>query len=523
MDGDRTNTTATALPSAHARTPCPAGHVRPAGRQRGTGWRALLVTLALAFGGTLATATLPGIAADALAQKMITLTAAKRTNSITVPVGKSQDVRTDTPFLEVTLGDPEIADVNPLTDRALSILGKKIGTTRVSVYGEGRKLVGVFDVEVSYDVSALANELTQRFPGAKFRVSSVNGRILLGGLAPDSITLDQALSIAREFGPQVINAVQVASPQQVLLEVRFVEATRTAGRDLGVQWNAWSNNGRFIGNIGSEKGASSLPIAQAVGTTAAGVLSGGNPFGFMVGSLLVKGMHIDVALNALEERGLVRRLAEPNLVALSGDTANFLAGGEYPIPVSGTLGQISVEYKRYGVSLAFTPTVLGGSIINLKIEPEVSQIDRTTTVSVANGISVPGLTVRRASTTLELRDGQSFMLAGLLQNDSVTAQEQFPWIGDVPVLGTLFSSKSYQKKETDLVIIVTPRLARPARPGDPLRTPLDNTLPANDLDFFVGGKPELDRGPAVRGETAALRPFTGHMIEFPQGGAYVVP
>ncbi|WP_170149471.1 type II and III secretion system protein family protein [Rhodoplanes roseus] len=492
----------------------------PSERARGPRWRTLLVSVAMAVGGTLAGAILPGIAADANAQKAITLAAGKKTQSVTVPVGKSQDIRTDVPFLEISLGDPEIADVNPLTDRSLSILGKKLGTTRVAVYGEGRKLVGVFDIEVSYDVSALANELSQRFPGAKFRVTSVNGRILLGGLAPDSITLDQALSIARQFGPEVINAVQVASPQQVLLEVRFVEASRAAGRELGVQWNAWSKNGRFTGNVGAQ--TTTLPITQAVGTTAGGVLSGGNPFGFMVGSLLTKGMQIDVALNALEEKGLVRRLAEPNLVALSGDTANFLAGGEYPIPVSGTLGQISVEYKRYGVSLAFTPTVLNSSIINLKIEPEVSQIDKSTTVSVANGISVPGLTVRRASTTLELRDGQSFMLAGLLQADTTTEQEQLPWIGDVPVLGALFSSKSYQKKETDLVIVVTPRLARPARPGDPLKTPLDNTLPANDLDFFVGGKPELDRGPAVRGETAALRPYTGHMIEFPVGGAYVV-
>lgn len=508
MDGDGIMAERTAGPSRNA--------ARAAGRHR----RRLAVAAALALGGTFVMAALSGLVSEARAQKAIQFSAGKRTQAVTVPVGKSQDIRTDTPFLEISLGDPEIADVNPLTDRTLSILGKKLGTTRVSVYGEGKRLVGVFDVEVSYDVSALATELAYRFPTAKFRVTSVNGRILLGGTAPDSIALDQALSIAREFGPQVINAVQVASPQQVLLEVRFVEASRSAGRELGVQWNAWSKNGRFTGNIGDQ--TTSLPVTQAAGTAAAGVLSGGNPFGFLVGSLVTKGMQIDVALNALEEKGLVRRLAEPNLVALSGDTANFLAGGEYPIPVSGTLGQISVEYKRYGVSLAFTPTVLNGSIINLKIEPEVSQIDKSTTVSVANGISVPGLTVRRASTTLELRDGQSFMLAGLLQNDSTTEQEQLPWLGDVPVLGTLFSSKSYQKRETDLVIIVTPRLARPARPGDPLKTPLDNTLPANDLDFFVGGKPELDRGPAVRGETAALRPYTGHMIEFPVGGVYVV-
>src|SRR5262249_17957152 len=222
-----------------------------------------------------------------------------------------------------------------------------------------------------------------------------------------------------------------------------------------------------------------------------------------------KGLQIDVALNALEERGLARRLAEPNLVALSGDTANFLAGGEYPIPVAGGYaGQITVDYKKYGVSLAFTPTVLQRGLINLKIEPEVSALDSANSVTVGNGILVPALTVRRASSTIELRDGQSFVLAGLLQNDLASAQQQLPWIGDVPVLGALFSSKSFQKKETDLIIIVTPHLVNPTRPGDEIKTPLSNTLPANDVEFFLtknhsevlrtevrGGGAVVERGP----------------------------
>jgi pilus assembly protein CpaC len=300
----------------------------------------------------------------------------------------------------------------------------------------------------------------------------------------------------------------------------------------------------MLANVGNQTGANQLPITSTgnspfknpdvtsgglntkdvlrSASVAAGVIGTATPpFGFLVGTLLASGLKLEVALNALEERGMVRRLAEPNLVALSGDTASFLAGGEYPIPMIGSFGQPSVEFKRYGVSLAFTPTVLSGTIINLKIEPEVSQIDPSVSVTLS-GISVPGLTVRRASTTLELRDGQSFVLAGLLQNETKTQQQQLPWIGDVPVIGALFSSKAYLKNESDLVIIVTPHLARPARPGDPIRTPFDNTIPGNDLDFFAGGKAELDRGPAVRGETAALRPYTGHMIEFPVGGGDVV-
>lgn len=520
------------------------GHRVDRATRRSHRLRALPTSLAAAFGWALAAIAVAGGAPQAHGQKLVQLTAPKRTAAIAVAAGKSKDVRTDSSFLDISVGDPDIADVNPLTDRSLSILGKKIGTTRVSVYGESKALVGVFDVEVSYDTTMLARELRRRFTNAKFRVSTVNGRILLAGDVPDAIVLDQALAIARQFGPEVINAVRVAAPQQVMLEVRFVEAVRSAGRDLGVQWNMFSRNGRFLGNAGNGVPANKLPVTngqtfmQPWGSTthgganvlanaltispfvAAGVLSGTSPFGFLIGRLLGMGVDADVLVNALEERGLARRLAEPNLVALSGDTANFLAGGEYPIPVPGAFGQIGIDYKRYGVSLAFTPTVLNAGQINLKIEPEVSQLDPSNSVAVGANITVPALTVRRANTTIELRDGQSFVLAGLLQSEGTTQQQQLPWIGSVPVLGALFSSRSYQKNETDLVIIVTPRLVQPLRPGDVVRTPLDNTLPANDIDFFLYGRQEVARGPAQRGESG-VRPFTGHVIDLPKGGVHV--
>ncbi|MGZ3410041.1 MAG: type II and III secretion system protein family protein [Xanthobacteraceae bacterium] len=495
-------------------------------------WRATLLSLLATVTLGMLTTALPGFIATAQAQRTIVLGAAKRTSSITVPVGKSEDVRTDTPFVDISVGDAEIADVNPLTDKAISILGKKIGTTRVSIYGEGKRLIGIFDVEVSYDVSKLAEELRSRFPRARIRVSSVNGRIMLSGAAPDAILLDQALQVAKQFGPEVINSVQVASPQQVMLEVRFIEASRSAGRELGVQWNVLPRPGhedRFLANIGDRKGAGALPVTAgssggvlsiSPGAAAAGVLTTATPpFGFLVGNLIYKGLQADVLVNALEERGLARRLAEPNLVALSGDTANFLAGGEYPIPVPGAFGQISVDYKRYGVSLAFTPTVLGNGLINLKIEPEVSQLDPNHSVAVGTNITVPALIVRRASSTIELRDGQSFVLGGLLQNDSQVAQEQLPWLGDVPILGALFSSKAYQKNESDLVIIVTPRVVQPIRPGLPLKTPLDNTLPPNDVDLFIEGKGEIARKDVPPG--VPERPFVGHMLDLPGGGARV--
>jgi pilus assembly protein CpaC len=491
--------------------------------KRGSWLRDLAIALAIALA-----ATILGLIGDAYAQsRTIQISGNERTTMVTVPIGKSQDVRTDTSFVDIIVGDSEVADVNPLTDRALSILGKKIGTTRVSVYAEGKKLVGIFDVEVSYDITRLTNELRRRFPGSQIRASTVNGRIMLSGEVVDSPTLDKAVTIARQFGPEIINTVSVMSPQQVLLEVRFVEISRTAGRELGVQWNRVGENS--IVNIGNRLPAPGLPVVPTGPITsgseiAAGVISGASPFGFAIGRLISSGVRTDVLINALEQKGIARSLAEPNLVALSGDTASFLAGGEYPIPIAGSFGQITVDYKKYGVGLAFTPTVLSHGLINLKIEPEVSQIDTTHTITVSTGVSVPSLIVRRASTTVELRDGQSFVIGGLLLTDNKNQIEQLPWLGSVPVLGLLFSSKSYQKNETDLAIIVTPRLVRPARPGDVIKTPADDTLTPNDVDFFLLGKTEVTREEArqltpttARIANAGDRPFTGHMLDMPKG------
>jgi pilus assembly protein CpaC len=494
-------------------------------RQRGVAAVGALLLAALMITGS---GLLGG---EALAQKTIQIDGAKRTATISVYIGKTQDVRTDTSFVELTVGDPEVADVNPLTDHSLSILGKKNGTTRVQAYGEGKKLIGVFDVEVVYDTSLLSNELKRRFRHANLKVSAVNGRIMLSGTAPDGPTVDKAVVIAKQFGPEVINSVEVLQPQQVMLEVRFVEATRTAGRDLGVQWNVFgsrqaANIGNRTANSGTapftlpSSGGTQGPLATVTPLALAGTLSGSAPFGVIVSKMIAAGIETDVIINALEQKGVARALAEPNLVALSGDTASFLAGGEYPVPVPGSLGQVTIDYKRYGVGLAFTPTVLGGGLINMKIEPEVSQLDFSHLVTVA-GIAVPPLIVRRASTTVELRDGQSFVIGGLLQSVGQNAISQLPWLGDVPVLGALFRSASYQKNETDLAIIVTPRLVRPARPGDIVKTPLDTTLPANDVDLFLMGKTEVT--PAMARLAAGIPPrdLSGHVLDLPKGGAHV--
>jgi pilus assembly protein CpaC len=258
------------------------------------------------------------------------------------------------------------------------------------------------------------------------------------------------------------------------------------------------------------------------------LLSNSTPFGSILTTLLGKGIQVDNLVQALEDRGVARRLAEPNLVALSGDTASFLAGGEFPFPVAGALNTVTIEFKKFGVGLAFTPTVLANGLINLKIEPEVSQIDPTNTMSIG-GIQIPSLIVRRANTTVELRDGQSFAVAGLLQAHSMTAAKQLPWLGDIPIIGALLKSAEFQKNETELTIIVTPRLVQPARPIDMVRTPLDGTLPPNDADFFLLGKHEVRR-PAVarpnpanpeRNPAVPLDPEQGFILDLPKGSDHV--
>ncbi len=335
----------------------------------------------------------PGSLHGAQAQRLLQVSGAKRSISVTVAVGKTEDVRIDGAFTDITIGDSDVADISPLTDRTISILGKKIGTTRVTLYGEGKMQIGIFDIEVTYDVTRLATEIAH-FSDGGIKVSSINGRIMLSGTARDAATLDRAVVIARQFAPDPINTVSVAAAQQVMLEVRFVEASRQANRALGVQWNSFGQN--TMSSIGTRlapnqllQGGGSNNSQLLSPLVAAGVLGqNATPYGFLLGALNRGNFNVDVALNALEEKGLARSLAEPNLVALSGDTASFLAGGEFPIPIPGSLGIVTLEYKRYGVGLAFTPTVLSGGLINLKIEPEVSQLDTAHPIQVA-GLSVP--------------------------------------------------------------------------------------------------------------------------------------
>ena len=420
----------------------------------------------------------------------------------TVVAKKSQVFEVKRAYGTALVADQEIADVVPLSDHSVYILGKKVGATRITVVDADQRVIEIVEVDVTPDIDDLRAMLQQNIPESDIRVSAVNGGIVLSGTVFDAPTIEQAMAIAKRYAPDaVMNALTVAGPQQVMLEVRFVEASRAAGRELGISTRARSNDMNF------DTGEQIFAPAVGAAISAAGMLSGAAPFGTLLSRVLDGGTDVDIMIRALEQKNLARRLAEPNLVTTSGDTASFLAGGEFPFPVSAQDNRISIEFKQFGVALAFTPTVLSGGLINLKIAPEVSDIDKSNTVEV-NNVRIPGLIVRRANTTVELKNGQSLAIAGLLQHTHRKSQQQLPWIGQVPVLGALFRSAEYQKEETDLVIIVTPRLVKPVRPGEKLKTPLDEPLASNDKDFFLNGRSEITESERRRGEPRLY----GHMI-----------
>ena len=441
---------------------------------------------------------------------------------LVVTVNKSRTIQFDRAFATTMVGSTDIADALPLSDHSLYVQGKKVGTTNMSVVDKMGKLVSVIDLEVTLDTANLQNKIRASTGARGIRVSSNDGQIVLTGQAPDAVAADRAVTLAKGISPNgVMNAMSVAPSQQVLLKVRFLEASRDAGRELGVNWFATNRSGTAGVNIGNGSVAvtppgTQLPLFQTAGTL---IGSANQPFGVVLANLVNNGNKIDVLISALETKGLIRRLAEPNLMALSGDTARFLAGGEFPVPIAATSANgivtPTIEFKPFGVRLSFTPIVLSNGVINLRIAPEVSELDFTNQVQIS-GTSVPSLIKRDAVTTVELREGQSFAIAGLLQTNDFRGRSQIPWLGSVPVLGALLSSVAYQKHETDLVIIVTPHLVQPAAPGQRLASPLDERLPSNDPDFFIGGQLEV---PKVYSDFVANDqegPY-GHMIRVERG------
>jgi pilus assembly protein CpaC len=442
---------------------------------------------------------------------------------VTLPPNETMTLNTGQAFGDLVIGSADMIDVVPLSDRSLFIRAKQVGATNISVYDDSKKLLGVIDVRISSDFSEAASAIRSAAPSAQVRVFNSNDRIRLTGVVRDAAELQRVVEIAQSYSDQpVMNQLRVSDSQQVMLEVRVIEASRQTGRDLGIGWSARGNN--TIGKATTGLGLTTNDNDQLIFSLndPKGAATGAQPFGQLIAKVLeVAGVNIDVVINALEQKGVVRRLAQPNLIAMSGSTASFHAGGEVPIlktTNNGTTIATETDYRPFGVRLTFKPVVLDDGLINLQVDPEVSELD--TSINV-NGN--PGFISRAASTTVELRDGQSFALAGLLQSINAKDIQQLPGLGKIPVLGALFRSTSFQKKESDLVIVVTPHIVRPARPGEDLYSPLDQTRSSNDVELFALGILEVDKDMLRRfryGE-GVTGPY-GHRLDLDLGGQVAV-
>ncbi len=423
---------------------------------------------------------------------------------IVLEVNKGTLVRLSGPAATVFVANPDIADVQVKSPTLVYISAKAPGETVIYAVDAADSVLLNAPILVEHDLSRLRSSLRQLAPGERVSADSVDGNLVLNGVVSDAGKADKvralAASIASEVkGSQVINRMTVATPNQVNLQVKISEVNVTKLNEIGVNW----------AKIGSELAfLTTNPVTLAAETTNT----------LRVGKLT--GQAATALVSALEQEGFITALAEPNLTAMSGQTASFLAGGEFPVPISGSSAStggfptITVEFKSFGVSLAFTPTVIDAQHLNLRVRPEVSQLTTNGQVSVpltaTATVTIPALTVRRAETSVELGSGESFALAGLLQHTSTELVSKVPWIGDIPVLGALFRSDRFQRGETDLVVIVTPYLVQPSQTR--LAAPTDGLLLPNDAqrvflsDKFRQGLPGPARGPVNAGGKGLIGP-----------------
>ncbi len=398
---------------------------------------------------------------------------------ITVPKDKSIAFRLMTNAGEIVVAQPDIAEIVANTDRSVYVRGKTLGTTNILIYDPVHRLIEVIDVRVAQDIESLQSDLRNALPGEPIRVIPMAGGVLLSGRVSTTSVAARAKAIAERYAPAgVTSDLTVAAAQQVMLEVRIIEASRSSLKDFGVNIGIENNSGIVFGSgtglIGLNASQGTLALSTNVGPTT-----------------------IEATLRALEERGVIRTLARPNLAAISGQEATFLAGGEFPYPVPTGQGDITIEFKPFGVNLKFTPVVQDGGLINLKVAPEVSQLDYRQSLRLAN-VEVPSILVRRAATTIELKDGETFAIAGLFQQDYANTARQIPWAGDVPVLGALFRSARWKKQETELLILVTPRLVTATESRALAPDPFKGSIEPSAIDVILNGL-SLDRAMAPAG------------------------
>jgi pilus assembly protein CpaC len=407
--------------------------------------------------------------------------------TLSVPAGSGEMLPLPAPAVAVFVADPDVADVHVPTPQTVFVLGKKAGTTTLFALGPNNRTILRETISVVLDTKSIQRLLDARFPQLRLTVTSAPGSLMVSGAVPSAADADAVLQTLKPYlrdQEALVNRLTLAQPIQVHLRVRITEIDRNVTQQLGINWSALGSAGNFIGGLFNGRAAINA-TSNLFNLAPSGAFS-------VLGGFHTSHFAIDGVLDALDQEGLITMLAEPNLTAMSGQTASFLAGGEFPIPVAqDTTGAITIEFKPYGVSLDFTPTVLANNRISLKVRPEVSEIDPTNSVTTGS-VKVPALTVRRVETTVELASGQSFAIGGLLQSKTSDVLSQLPGLGRLPVLGKLFSSKDYLNNKSEVVVIVTPYIVQPVGAGQ-LRDALDSvTHPSSDVEFALQRSLGLD-------------------------------
>ncbi len=384
---------------------------------------------------------------------------------VNMEVRRGKLLRLDKPAATVFVADPSIADIQVKSPKLIYVFAKQPGETTLFAVDSRENVLANIDVRVSHNLSRLQDGIDQLFPDSGVRATSMDATIVLDGTVSSASTVEDIRRLAVEFSgapEKVITRIGVSAPNQVNLRVRVAEVSRDIDKQIGFNWNLASTGSLALGLMTAN------PLAATLTQNT-----------FSIGGA-IGAFDINAVMDALEDEGMITVLAEPNLTAMSGETASFLAGGEFPILVPDSDGKVTIEFKKFGISLAFTPTLVGTDRINLHVNPEVSQLSTTNAVTLS-GFQVPSLTTRRAETTVELGSGQSFAIAGLIQNNSTHSISKFPGLGDIPVLGALFRSDRFQREETELVIIITPYLVKPTS-SQKLAAPTDGFIAPNDSE-----------------------------------------
>jgi pilus assembly protein CpaC len=438
---------------------------------------------------------------------------------LALDVGQNRLLLLSEEIARVAVADPAVADLKVVTPTQVLLTAKGAGTTDLTLWNRQNRPL-VMALQVARNIDALRKQLKELFPGENIVATAAGDLVVLTGEASDLRVPERAVEVAKLHAKQVANLIKVAGNQQVQLEVRFAEVTRSGLREIGLNVFQKTRDGKYVGGM---FGSRTIP-GDFLNTTTNPAIPGTGPRGLAASgqppdvpapqftnafSMFFSGypsFPISAMLNLLESNGLAKVLAEPTLVTLSGQEARFLAGGEIPIPLATSLGQITVEWKKFGIILRFTPTVLGQDNIHLKLAAEVSDLDPSSSVTIS-GTTVPGLSSRQSETTVRLGDGQSFAIAGLL-SDKVRSQiDKVPWLGSLPILGALFRSSSYNRQETELLVVVTARLAQPVAPElvQPLPTDRSGIEPSN-FDLFLLGRDAVGASGGASGDRGFATP-----------------